>query len=206
MVKFCTLSDIERFVFEVQKEYQNIQGLILSEHDAQCLLFGKIQTHLLSNNFLSIPSDDTTPQIFVSPLHTEIRFLDDNNKLLISPDITILDKGIRLIREPNEREGASKIIKSKGFVFYCSALVIELKFCKNKTGITPAFTRKIEQDCEKIDGLRRLYSENQPETLNGCVIVFSRSNRKCQEFDDLMMRYSNHPVVRILYATAGLNL
>jgi hypothetical protein len=197
----CSTQDIESFVRDIEHDYQHTQGLILSEHDAQCLLYSKISAHLASADYSRLETADQG--VWASPLHTEINFLDDNNELLIRPDITLLD--VRNV-SMTQRNAATRLVKRKGFAFWGSAIVIELKFCKYLKGITQRFTDSVRRDCEKIERLSsRLYPQNEDPTLSGLVVVFSRSNRNCDSFNQLINEYSDNPVVRILYATSNLN-
>ena len=200
LTNICTIGDIERFVSEIERDYQSTQGLILSEYDAQCLLFAKISAHLAANNNSRAVTDD--PAIYASPLHTEIKFLDENGKLLIRPDITVLDvRNISLVNDDSTR-----LVARKGFVFYGSAIVIELKFCKSRIGIDQRFTRSVRTDCEKISEIhQRLYPAEEEPTFSGCVVVFSRSNRRCAAFNQLIGYYTSDPVVRVIHATGNLN-
>ena len=196
----CSTQDIENFVREIERDYQRTQGLILSEHDAQCLLYSKISAHLARARYSRLQTADQG--VWASPLHTEINFLDVNHELLIRPDITLLDvQNVSLMQR-----GGMRLVQRKGFAFWGSAIVIELKFCKYLTGITQRFTDSVRRDCEKIEELhRRLYPQNEDPTLSGLVVVFSRSNRHCDSFTQLINHYSGNPVVRILYATSNLN-
>ena len=101
---------------------------------------------------------------------------------------------------------ATRLVQRKGFAFWGSAIVVELKFCKYLNGITQRFTDSVRHDCEKIEKLgRRLYPLNEDPTLSGLVVVFSRSSRKCDSFNQLINDYSDNPVVRVLCATSNLN-
>ena len=200
MNHICSTQDIENFVREIERDYQRTQGLILSEHDAQCLLYSKISAHLTSANHSRHQTADQG--VWASPLHTEINFLDVNNELLIRPDITLLD----VQNVSMTQRDATRLVQRKGFAFWGSAIVIELKFCKYLNGITQRFTDSVRRDCEKIEELgRRLYPRNEDPTLNGLVVVFSRSNQNCDSFNQLINDYSGNPVVKVLYATSNLN-
>lgn len=196
----CSTQDIENFVREIERDYQHTQGLILSEHDAQCLLYSKISAHLARERHSRLQTADQG--IWASPLHTEINFLDANRELLIRPDITLLDvQDVSLTQR-----GATRLVQRKGFAFWGSAIVIELKFCKYLKGITPRFADSVRRDCEKIEELRRrLYPQSENPTLSGLVVVFSRSNRHCDSFSQLLDYYSRNPVVKIVYATSNLD-
>jgi len=196
----CSTQDIENFVREIERDYQRTQGLILSEHDAQCLLYSKISTHLARTPYSRLQTADQG--VWASPLHTEINFLDVNNELLIRPDITLLD----VQNVSMTQRDATRLVQRKGFAFWGSAIVVELKFCKYLNGITQRFTDSVRRDCEKIEKLgRRLYPLNEDPTLSGLVVVFSRSSRKCDSFNQLINYYSDNTVVRVLYATSNLN-
>jgi len=192
----CSTQDIENFVREIERDYQRTQGLILSEHDTQCLLYSKISAHLARAHHSRLQTADEG--VWASPLHTEINFLDDNNELLIRPDITLLD----VQNVSMTQRDATRLVQRKGFAFWGSAIVIELKFCKYLKGITERFTDSVRRDCEKIEELgRRLYPQNADHSLSGLVVVFSRSNRNCDSFNQLINDYSDNSVVRVIYAT-----
>lgn len=150
--KICTTQDIENLVREIERDYKRTQGLILSEHDAQCLLFSKISAHLARTRLSRLKTAD--PGVWASPLHTEINFLDSNNEPSIRPDITILN----VTNVSLTRKFPIRLVRRKGFAFWGSAIVIELKFCKYLKGITQRFADSVRLDCEKIEELqRRLY-------------------------------------------------
>lgn len=192
--------EIASCVSEIEQDYRSSPGLILSEDDAKCLLFGKIQLLLAGRG----QSRGVTAQesVFASPLHTEIKFLDQNGALSIRPDITVMDTtSLSLV---HSREGLN--VNRKGFVFYGSATAIEIKFCKARQGIDSRFTSSIQRDCEKLIEIRqRLYPPNEPATFNAVVVVFNRSSRVCQAFNDLQNQYMGAASVRIVYASANFN-
>lgn len=192
------IDDIARCVVEIEEEFRITPGLILSEDDAKCLLFGKLQSCLISQLQHSLPTSDVNT--LASPLHTEIKFLDRNGKLSIRPDLTLLDTNALCIGE--SRDGFS--IDRKGFVFFGSALAIEIKFCKAKRGITNPFVASIRKDCEKLLDLQeRLYPSNELPTFKGVAVVFSRRNRASQLFYDLQEEFAGNGNVQLLYATAN---
>lgn len=187
-------------VSEIEYDYQLSPGLILSEDDAKCLLFGKIHAHLAGRG----ESRGQTAQksILASPLHTEIKFLDRNGALSIRPDITVMEtRNLSLV---HSRDGLN--VNRKGFVFYGTATAIEIKFCKAIRGINSRFTSSIQSDCEKlIEIRRRLYPPAAPAIFRAVVVVFNRSDLVCHHFNDLRARYSENSPVRIMYASANFN-
>jgi hypothetical protein len=70
---------------ELEKEYQDSQGMILTEEDLQCHVFRII--HPLFHDDL----DTMDSGIRGSQLHSELKFFDEQDKLSIVPDITVLD-------------------------------------------------------------------------------------------------------------------
>lgn len=195
----CSTQDIERFVREIECDWNVAKGLILSEHDAQCLLYSKISTHLAGKDHSTNKTED---DYLASPLHTEVDFLDKRGKLTIRPDMVLFETDQLNLTKKCKLQ----LVQRKSFSFRGSTVVIELKFCKYLKGVTPSFTKLVERDCRKIKDLHKIhYSNKQDDTLSGLVVVFSRSNQRCEEFDQLIQEYSSYSVVRIVYATCNLN-
>lgn len=193
-----TIEEIASCVAEIEREFQQTPGLILSEDDAKCILFGQIQSKLVAQRQHRLQTAD--PNIFASPLHTEIKFLDQNGKLTIRPDITLVDPSDLSLNQ--SRDGFS--IQRKGFVFFGSAIAIEIKFCKAKRGITDPFVASVRNDCEKLIELRtRHYPATELPTFKAIVVVFNRSNLCSQGFASLRAEFSAPNSTQLLYATAN---
>jgi hypothetical protein len=195
-----TNNEIALCVRAIEAEFRNAPGLILSEDDAKCILYAKLYSKLLESGSLIRPTEQRA--ILASTIHTEIKFLDENNKPSIRPDITILDTtGISL----TESRGTLSI-SSKGFVLFGSAIAIEIKFCKAARGVGSKFVASVRKDCVKLTQLKqRLYPETEAPVFRGVVVVFSRDGRASQHFANLQAEYADHADVEIIYATANFN-
>lgn len=192
-----TQEDVIRAVREIELEYRVTPGLILSECDAQCLLFMKLRSFLEQTAQSQIQTD--VEGVLASPIHTEINFIDSNGKLSIRPDIVVMNEGSLSLINDDE----SRLIDRKGFVFYGSALLIEIKFCKSSNGIDLEFTNRIKNDCLKLDEIsQNLYPVDAESVMSGCVVVFNKTNLKCNEFDELMRVWYQSNTSKIIYATA----
>lgn len=190
------LERISDFVREIEAQYKISKGLILSEDDVKCILYAKIYNQLEQENQLRQPIDD--PDVYASPLHTEIKFIDANGTLSVRPDISIVDTASMTMRQSLNGFAVSR----KGFIIYGSATVVEIKFCKNSSGITNRFSNSIRRDCDKIIDLKnRLYPPGEAAMLQGIVVVFNRTNKVSNGFLELCHDYGNHPYIKILYAS-----
>jgi hypothetical protein len=186
----CSPALVKGFIRCLEAEYKNNEGLILSEHDLQCLLYAKIREHLVKTHRMKLQTQDNR---YASPLHTEISFLDKDDKLRIKPDITLLQPSCLTLGDLSD-----KLVRTKSFSLGGSAYIVELKFCKDLRGITKAFAKSVHEDCLKILDLHSWHGER----VCGMVVVFSRTDKKSPDFIELMERYSNHSTVQMIYATS----
>lgn len=191
-----TQHDVATAVSAIERQYQQVPGLILTEFDAQCLLFGELRNMLEQRGQAQINTD--RDGVLASPIHGEIKILDSSRKLLLRPDIIVMnDRSMSLVREDEEQLSARK-----GFVFYGSALYVEVKFCKKSVGIDAKFSREVESDCQKLENIHaRLYPENENAEMAGCVVVINKTNIKCVEFEQLIEEKRTSQIAKIIYAT-----
>lgn len=194
---------IETKIRELETEFQNSQGLILSEDDLKCNVFRKIYP-------LFQHSLDTMDQgIKGSQLHTEVKFFDENDALTIKPDITLLEARNLSIFHSLECEVTDDGIKykkysGKQFEFGGDTLVIELKFCKNKSGVNRRHFDSYKKDLEKIKRLQRIANsrDNGSNKLFGVFAVFNKTNKRPSYFDELLT-YQNANL-KVIYATGNV--
>jgi len=193
-----TLEDVTKAVASIEREFQIVPGLILTECDAQCLLYERLRTTLNERARQHIQTD--SDQILASPIHTEIKILDENMKLLLRPDIVVMsERSLSLIND-----NRLQLIEKKGFILFGSAVFIELKFCKAKKGITNQINTTIEKDCAKLDDIKdRLYPTKESAQMLGCVVVFNRTDKRCAAFDEQITRQSASSSSKIIYATGN---
>lgn len=187
---------IDAVIAELDQEYQATQGLILSESDLKGLVFQK-----LYRNF-SEPLPTLNPKYRAISLHTEIPWYDENNKLSIRPDITILNPQLLNIT----RSITVKELPSKGFEFVGPATVIELKFIRRKNGIMMKDILTFQKDIEKIIGLSK--RGNRPEgdnQIRGIVVIFNKTSRCVQSFKDFLLRFEGNPLIEIYYCTGNVD-
>lgn len=192
---------IEAKIKEIEKEYQQSQGLILTEDDLKCMLYKK----LMEIPELSEITRTEDPHISANSIHTEVSWYDDNKKLTIKPDITILEpKNLSILHGCYDYDAR---LPSKQFEFYGKAIILELKFIRNKTGIRNAtLNGPIRKDFEKIKRLfERLESQNKPDEVFCYFIIFNKTNIKCKEFDRFIEEYGQGNRHKILYGTGNVH-
>jgi len=162
---------IESKIYELENEYQNSQGLILTEDDLKCQLYKKLlEIDELSKNYPTVDTD-----ILSIPIHTELSWYDDKGLLTIKPDITILDpKNLSILHENRNQ----KKLPSKQYSFSGKAIIFELKFIKNKSGIThETFKSKIKSDIDKINRLfTKLQKQGAENQFFSYFIVFNKTD------------------------------
>jgi hypothetical protein len=91
-------SRIHAGIRQLANDYRNAPGTILTEDDLKCLLVSRL---------LEIPElrrPKPTADLRGTMVHTEVSWFDENGKLGIKPDITILDpRGLSIFRALRER-------------------------------------------------------------------------------------------------------
>lgn len=178
------LIQIKKKLIELENNWKDFKGMLLSEDDVKCHLF-----RLLHDERKFLDSYVTKdPDIFGTPIHTEIFFFDENGKLSLKPDITILNPQNLSIAHSvqcySNTGNSTRYASTTGkmFEFKGKAIVIELTFIKNNHGITRMKDiNKIREDFEKI---KRIIEINDGD-VKGFIVVFSKASNFRIEFDDL---------------------
>jgi len=178
-------------------EYRRVPGLILTEDDLKCLLVHR----LLQRPELAEPRQ-TLDGLLGATIHCEVSWFDDEGKLRIKPDVTILDPG-RLSLFRSVRHGYR--LPNKGFSFGGTAIIFELKFIRNRKGVTAAAAKNIRKDIAKIVGLfQKLEAEGAGNDLFCYFVIFSKVNRRVRKFEDLVNGVMPHPRCKIVFASANV--
>lgn len=192
---------------ELEAEFKESKALILSEGDLKCHLFRKLYS-LFNHNENTMDSHFTG-----SPLHTEIKFFDESDKLTLIPDITILDSSdLSIIHSLKYRITSSGIkykrTSSKEFEFGGDTIIIELKFCKNKSGINKRSVKSYENDLEKIKRLQKIVNTRSSgeNKVFGLFVVFNKTDKKSLEFQNFLEKNPDTENLKIIYKTASLDL
>ncbi|MDD2225996.1 MAG: hypothetical protein PHD42_02640 [Dysgonamonadaceae bacterium] len=131
-------NDIEKKIYELGEEHQNNPGIILTETDMQCFLYRK----LLEIDFPGRLAD-TKDGYGTYPLHTELSWYDQNGKLALKPDITILRPEYLNITSRRNID-----LPKKGYSFSGGGFIFELKFNRFKT--TTHFLKSIRKILKKL--------------------------------------------------------
>jgi len=194
---------IEQKIEEIKDEYQKTQGLILTEGDLKCIIFSK----LFALPEFAEKARTKDFDICAIPIHSELSWYGEEDKLSIKPDITILDpENLSIIHGLN---GVPFPSKSCHFVGH--AIIFEIKFIRDKTGITPTiFQGPIMNDFNKIKGLfDRLSMQDGVKDTFCYFIIFNKTNKTCEEFDDFINRgqynlpYSDY--FKYIYVTGNVD-
>jgi hypothetical protein len=214
-----TLKDkIEDIVDSIQSEYRQTNGLILSEDDLKCLIYSKLRFYYCLKTYstwrqqrrqqninppcLNWRIETLDQGIYANPVHTEIPWYDEQSKLAIRPDITIL--------EPNKLSILPGLdgpnLPSKQFQFGGQGIIFELKFIRDIGGIGLKNLADIKKDFNKIDRLfRKLQRQYQSNDLFCYFVIFSKTNYKCREFDEFLLEHREGQYYKLIYKTGNVN-
>jgi hypothetical protein len=171
-------------ISELELDFQRNQGIILTEYDLQCLIFHKIYD-LFTHDQRTFDWN-----IKGSPLHTEIKFFNENGKLFFRPDITIIKpENYSIIHSIADFVIKNDKIKykptsSKEFEFGGDSMIIELKFCREKQGITNI--NSFKSDLRKIRRIKKLVEKDGVSKVYGILAIFNKTDRKNIELIDFI--------------------
>lgn len=193
---------IENSIKDIELKYQLAKGLILTEDDLKAIIFHKLSSCCPE---LLYPKDTADRFITASMLHTELSWYDENGKLTIKPDITILEPKHLSILHKSEEELK---LPSKACSFGSSAILMELKFIKNEKGIRE--TTVIGAIKNDVDKIKRLFSRLERQGSYNDVfcyfIIFNKTDKKCPEFDEFINTVNQEAPdkYKIIYATGNV--
>lgn len=186
----------------LEKEFQEHKALLLTEDDLKCHVFKRIHS-FIPDNTQTIDSD-----ISGSALHSEVKFFDENGKLTLVPDLTVISPVNMSIYHSVEFRITNKgprygPLPSKSFEIGGDAIIIELKFCREKTGITEADIASYQTDLDKIKQLQTLVLNRSGgrDKLFGIVAIFNKTNLGRSLFEEFMTRNSEVNRINIFYGT-----
>lgn len=186
---------VDRAIDRVAAEFKEAPARVLTEDDIKCYLFSK-----LIPAFGSIkPTRDGV--ILGAALHSELSWFDENAKLHLRPDISIVDPQNLSILHGIE-EGVQ--LPSKGAHFKGSAILVELKFWHERTRLSDSKLSEIKYDISKIEDIAaRNNSSGGRVRIFGRIVLFSRYPHLSRGCDELMATYSEGDL-RMRVVTSGI--
>ncbi len=196
---------VETTIRDLEVEYQHSKGMILTEDDLKAIIFRKLSVKYPE---LVVPQRTKDTGILAPMLHTELSWYDENDKLTIKPDITILEpKYLSILKGVDGMK-----LPSKQYSFGGNAVLLELKFIRRKKGIidkdliTPP-QNTIKGDLEKIKRLfRRLEVRGASYKVFCFFIIFNKTDIKCEEFSQLVQTVNgeDNDKYKMIYATGNV--
>jgi len=190
---------------ELEKVYQLNQALFLTEDDIKCHLFR------ILDDLFSKYSPTINPGVTGSALHSEVKFYDENEHLTLVPDITIINPSNLSIYHSVEFRITNRGAKygplpSKSFESGGEAFVIELKFCRERVGITRANIQSYQSDFDKLKRLREIMNTRSQgqNKLFGVVAVFNKTDNGRILFEEFESNNQNQHI-RIFYGTGNVD-
>lgn len=196
----AVILEIVSKIRELETEYQKSKGMILTEEDLQCHVFRKI--HSLFHNDLETMDSG----ILGAQLHSELKFFDEQDKLSIIPDITILDTArLSILHGVNAEVSTDGIryekYRTKQYEFGGDVIVIELKFCRGQNGITERDVNLYKSDLAKMRKLRTILAARSQgmNKLYALLVIFNKTDARSVEFDEFLNLDSED--IKIVYGT-----
>ncbi|PZU16618.1 MAG: hypothetical protein DI622_11425 [Chryseobacterium sp.] len=191
---------------ELQVTYNQNKALILTEDDLKCQLFRLIYDLFPRN------SETFNPEITGCSVHSEIKFFDELGKLTLRPDLIVIDPGNISIFHSTEytmkRSGPEyNQLSSKNFTIAGGAILIELKFCRNRSGINQTDIIDYQSDIDKMQRLKSIIESNsyEQEKVYGIFAAFNKTNNGEAIFEDFKSRNSDKEDLHIFYGSGNVD-
>lgn len=205
---FRTLTQqIEHQISMLKMEYSQAPGSILTEDDLKCLLHHKLSRL----RALRGPVPTLNHHILGSYVHSELSWYDENGRLGIRPDITIIEPEHMSILHGYEppildlfgsahNPFPDAPLPSKQYGFGGKAMTLELKFARS--GITQSMLRLIKEDFKKMLRLfNKLDRDGEGESVFSYLVIFNKLPQKLHEtpLAKFVREHGSGPRHRILY-------
>jgi hypothetical protein len=207
-LNFAITTDIEQLIHNIEREYRCNQGLILTEDDLAGLIYGRLR-YFFRNPSTAYGSGlhwcmhTQDHKIAASPVHLEVPWYDSEGYLRIRPDITILEPDQLSILH---RYGDGLKLPSKQFEFAGNAIIMELKFVRQKAGITENIMKDIRNDFNKIqDSLIGQRNTNLRKNLYCFFVVFNKTDKKCASFDQYLVDHGEGAWYKYIYCSGQVS-
>lgn len=190
----------------LETEYQQNKALILTEDDLKCQLFRYIYD-IFPRNLETFNSGITGCSV-----HSEIKFFDEDDKLTLIPDLVVVDPGNISIFHSTEytmkRKGPKyNKIPPKNFAIGGGAILIELKFCRNRIGVNATDVINFQSDVAKMHRIKSIIESrsNGDDKVYGIFVLFNKTNNGSEIFQSFKNGNSNDEDIRIFYGSGLVN-
>ncbi|WP_123947306.1 hypothetical protein [Chryseobacterium pennae] len=201
-INLDSISLIIRKLQELEQIFQENKALILTENDLKCQLFRLIY------DLFPISHETFSPDIKGCAVHSEVKFFDEDDKLTLVPDLIVVNTSNISIYHSTEYE----IIKhtpvynsnpSKNFTIAGGAILIELKFCRDKNGINDTDIFNYQQDVDKMIRLKEIIENknNGNEKVYGIFVAFNKTNLGENKFQIFKNSNNHNDEIKIFYGT-----
>ncbi|WP_144038254.1 hypothetical protein [Soonwooa buanensis] len=187
---------------QLQTNYQSNKALILTESDLKCQLFRLI--------YELFPIDNSTfsEEITGCAVHSEVKFFDEDGKLTLVPDIIIVNTENISIYHSTEyvfKKGIPQYRSnpSKNFTIAGGAILIELKFCRDKIGINDTDIISYQNDINKMIRIKEIIERQTSgeEKVYGIFAAFNKTNNGNEKFQEFRQNNIINEDINIFYGT-----
>lgn len=205
------IQETDQILDNIEQEYQAIQGLILTEDDLKCILFKRL-TQLRE---LSFPVQTQDNHILATKVHSELTWYDENWRLALRPDITIIEpEHLGILNGYRDRVFLNHHLQNnleppplprKQYEFGGKAINFELKFIRSMYGIGKNELDGLVKDYEKFMRIFNiLESRGDEDSVFNYLVIFNKTNKACHAFYDFLNENRTGRRHKIVYKTGNV--
>lgn len=184
------IKKIEEKIDELGFYFEQNKAVILTEMDLQCLVYKKL---LEIKELSKIKQTSDIQKFKTHSIHTEVSWFDENNKLTLKPDITLIEPKFLSIKQSNPKLKHP----SKGCYFKGGGIIFELKFNRYKS--SKRFLSEIKKDFEKFEKIKQRHLD-----VYCFFIVFNKTNKKSEELKSFLIKNESSSTHKLIYKTANV--
>ena len=198
-----TVPIIEKIIKKLEKDFRKNQALILTESDLKCQLYSRLARSRKLEFAINKPIKERN--INGPALHTELPWFNENLKLKIKPDISIINPTyLSIINGLTD----NKLLSKECEFLFINSILFELKFVRNRNGITPSILQTIKNDVYKINALFKRIKNKLPEKFEvffSFFVIFTKTAPNSEDMIKFMKRYNKRSYIKIILCSGNVD-
>lgn len=176
---------ITQTITDLINNFEVYPGKYLTENDVRCILFKKLMEYQRFNQL-----QQTADGSYSIPVHTEVRWYGESGKLKWRSDIVVINVFSLRVKEMFR-------FPSKGYSFNKPLAIVEIKLRRINGPSDNAFIKKILEDVDKLEEIKRELSGDYYRYL---IILDKKKN-----IEQMIKRIDSEEGIKLFYKYSNNN-